>query len=93
MSGVANIRLVRELNKIFSNELKPLKFKVKYCNNEWCIKESKNIAGHLKCKKRDISICGFRNLCPDSHYHYFNYVPEYIKEEQIQKGRGTKVES
>jgi len=39
------------------------------------------IVGHLKCKKKDIPICGFRNFCPDAQFHYFNYKPVFVKEE------------
>ena len=58
------------------------KFRMKICNNKSCQENEENyIVGYLKCKKKDIPICGFRNFCPDAHYHYFDYKPEYVKKE------------
>lgn len=56
------------------------RYKMKICNNQPCLKREKNyVVGYLKCKRKDIPVCGFRNFCPDAHYRYFNYKPEYIK--------------
>ncbi|MBA7487387.1 hypothetical protein ES707_22950 [subsurface metagenome] len=74
--------LVGELNKMFAQHLKELsskKFRIKVCNNQVCIENSKDITGYLKGKRKDIPICGFRNFCPDAHFHYFDYKPEYVK--------------
>ncbi|MBA7616695.1 hypothetical protein ES703_23993 [subsurface metagenome] len=67
------------MNKVAS---KIAGFKIKYCNNQFCLEnEKKSIVGYLKTKKKNIPICGFRNFCPDAHYHYFNYKPKYVKKE------------
>lgn len=64
------------------------RYKIKYCHNEMCLKnEERYIVGHIKGKRKDIPICGFRNFCPDAHYHYFNYKPEYRRKEGIDANR------
>lgn len=79
--------LAQELNKIFAkHKLKPIRqYRIKVCNNQFCIENSKDIAGYLKGKRKDIPICAFRNFCPDAHYRYFNYKPEYVKKGGFQK--------
>jgi len=73
----------QELNRIFAkHKLKPIRqYRIKICNNQFCIENSKDIAGYLKGKRKDIPICAFRNFCPDAHYRYFNYKPKYVKKE------------
>jgi len=76
--------LVQELNKMFVQhvrEFNPKRFRIKVCNNQVCIENSKDIIGYLKGKRKDIPICKFRNFCPDAHYRYFNYIPEYVKKQ------------
>jgi len=74
--------LAKELNRMFAKELRPVKYKIKICNNQVCLNGQKRyIVGYLKCKRKDIPICGFRNFCPDAHLHYFDYIPEYVKKE------------
>lgn len=73
--------LVGELNKIFAKEFRVKKFRIKICNNQVCIENSKDIVGYLKGKQKDFPICGFRNFCPDANYRYFDYTPEYLKKE------------
>ena len=54
--------------------------RIKLCNNQVCLKSNeKYIVGYLKCKRKNIPVCGFRNFCPDAHYRYFDYKPEYVK--------------
>ena len=75
------VNLANELNEMFTKELRLKRYKINICNNKACLENSGNIVGYLKCKKKDIPVCGFRNLCPDAKLRYFNYLPNFIKKE------------
>ena len=77
--------LAEELNQLFiKNHQKPIRrYRIKLCNNQACLKDSNNVVGYLKGKRKNIPVCGGRNFCPDAHYRYFNYMPEYIKKENL----------
>ncbi len=76
-------KLAEELNKILVKHYhKPIRgYRVKICSNQVCIENSKDIVGYLKGNRKNIPVCVFRNFCPDAHFRYFNYRPEYIKKE------------
>jgi hypothetical protein len=80
-----NRKLCNLLNNMavdhFKQECKhPMRqYRIKVCNNQFCIENSKDITVYLKGKRKDIPICGFRNFCPDAHFRYFDYKPEYVK--------------
>ena len=89
MSKVANKKLneklrnlAQELNVMSAQELSPKRYKIRICTNQACLKNSENVIGYLKCKRKDVPICGFRNFCPDAHYRYFDYKVKFVREEK-----------
>ena len=80
MKNIANKELRKRLDvlgKELGKLLVPQKttYKIKYCNNKWCLENQKDIQGYLKTENKTVPLCGWRKLCPDGKYHYFNYKP------------------
>ena len=80
MKDIANKELRKRLD-VLGKELGKLlvlqktTYKIKYCNNKWCLENQKDIQGYLKTENKTVPLCGWRKLCPDGKYHYFNYKP------------------